>query len=71
MNQNQRSSDFVINPLPNPYLISNYPWLPDRFLYGDAYAAVNYGEVRLPGPGYEYVRGTIDNYGPIDIYRIL
>jgi len=71
LNQNQRRLEYQINPLPNPYMISNYPWLPDRFMTGDAYSKINYGEVRLPGPGYEYIRGSVDSYGPIDMYRIL
>lgn len=71
MNQSQRRMEYQINPLPNPYMILNFPWLPDRFLQGDQYQKVNFGEVRLPGPGYEYIRGSIDQYGPIDIFRIL
>ncbi len=71
INQSRRRTEFQINPLPNPYMILNFPWLPDRFLYGDQYSKIDFGEVRLPGPGYEYIRGTIDQYGPVDIYRIL
>ena len=70
-NQNIRFKDLKINPLPNPYMISNFPWLPNRFLVGDPYQQISYGEVRLPGPGYEKVRGSVDDYGIVDMFRIL
>jgi len=70
-NQNVRFKDLKINPLPNPYMIENFPWLPNRFLTGDPYSQISYGEVRLPGPGYEKVRGSVDDYGIVDMFRIL
>jgi len=45
------------NPLPNLYFQSNFNWLPKDyftdFYHGDVYASMPYGEIRLPGPGYE------------------
>ena len=71
LNQSNRRVEYQINPLPNPYMSLNFPWLPDRFLTGDQYQSIDFGEVRLPGQGYEYIRGSLDDYGPVDVYRIL
>ena len=71
INQSERWQQLQIHTIPNVYMIQNFPWLPDRFLRGDQYQQIPFGEVRLPGPGYEYIRGTVDQYGPVDIFRIL
>lgn len=68
---NIRRQEMQVNPLPNIYLTLNFPWLPEHFRTGDAYQKISFGEFRLPGPGYEYIRGSVDEYGIIDIYRIL
>lgn len=44
-----------INPIPN--MMPN--WLPERFLKGDPYAAIQRGELRLPGRAYESTHTNI------------
>ncbi len=71
LNQSNMWKELAVNPMPNVYMMLNFPWLPERFQYGDPYQQIPYGEVRIPGPGYEKIFGLIDNYGPLDIFRIL
>ncbi len=61
-----------INPLPNMMP----DWLPGSdyfidFRTGDPYAKIPFGEIRLPGPGYEKTHELVDNYGIIDRFLIL
>ena len=63
-----------INPLMNN-LAEKYPWLPEKFFRGDAYASMPMGEARLPGVGYESLNqlhpDQFGQYGIIDRYKIL
>lgn len=60
-----------INPLRNEM----ETWLPERFLTGDAYAALPKGEMRLPGKGYESIYNLhpdqFGQYGAFDRFKIL
>ena len=69
----QRASK--INPLLN-----NLPdWLPEKFRYGDAYASIPKGEMRLPGRGWESLNDyhsdmfstEEDKTGAFDRFKIL
>jgi len=65
-----------INEIPNEYMQRNYPWLPGEdyfinFKKGDVYSKIPYGEIRLPGAGYEATHKLYDDYGLIDKYLIL
>lgn len=65
-----------INPLMNK-MAENHPWLPQKFMVGDAFSALPMGEARLPGEGYEAINQlhpdqfASDGYGAIDRYKIL
>lgn len=47
----------------NPIINSMPSWMPDRFKFGDPYRNVEYGEVRLPGKGYESIRPELKGVG--------
>jgi len=60
----------------NPIANSMPTWLPDRFKFGDPYRNIDYGEVRLPGSGYEALHPELkdtssENYPDIFKYSIL
>ena len=65
-----------INPLMNK-MAEDHPWLPQKFMVGDAFSALPMGEARLPGEGYEAINQlhpdqfASDGYGAIDRYKIL
>lgn len=49
-----------VNPIRN-----NMPsWLPDKFHTGDAYANIQWGEARLPGPGYASLHPELRGVDP-------
>ena len=63
----------------NP-LLNNLPdWLPEKFRYGDAYASIPKGEMRLPGRGWEALNDyhsdmfstEKDKTGAFDRFKIL
>jgi hypothetical protein len=59
----------------NP-LVNNMPdWLPQRYLTGDAYAALPKGDMRMPGKGYETLNALhgdqFGEYGAFDRFKIL
>lgn len=64
-------SRIAYNPLRN----NMEQWLPERFLTGDAYAAIPKGEMRLPGKGYESIYelhpDMFGEYGAFDRMKIL
>lgn len=50
----------------NP-LLNNMPsWLPDEWHYGDPYTKVEWGEARLPGPGFASLHPELQNVDPED-----
>ena len=60
----------------NPIQNAMPTWLPDKFRHGDPYRIVEWGEARLPGPGYAarfpHLQGIDpEQYGAIDRYAIL
>ena len=59
----------------NPLRNNMETWLPERFLTGDAYAALPKGEMRLPGKGYESIHelhpDMFGDYGAFDRMKIL
>ena len=59
----------------NPLVNDMERWLPQRFLTGDAYAALPKGEMRLPGKGYESLNelhsDSFGTYGAFDRMKIL
>lgn len=65
-----------VNPLMNT-MAEKYPWLPQRYLFGDPFSSLPMGEARLPGEGYEAINQlhpdqfASDGYGAIDRYKIL
>lgn len=65
-----------VNPLMNK-MAEDHPWLPQKFMVGDAFSALPMGEARLPGKGYEAINQlhpdqfASDGYGAIDRYKIL
>nr|DAW13195.1 MAG TPA: hypothetical protein [Bacteriophage sp.] len=65
-----------VNPLMNK-MTEDHPWLPQKFMVGDAFSALPMGEARLPGEGYEAINQlhpdqfASDGYGAIDRYKIL
>lgn len=65
-----------VNPLMNK-MAEDHPWLPQKFMVGDAFSALPMGEARLPGEGYEAINQlhpdqfASDGYGAIDRYKIL
>ena len=65
-----------VNPLMNK-MAEDHPWLPQKFMVGDAFSALPNGEARLPGEGYEAINQlhpdqfASDGYGAIDRYKIL
>jgi hypothetical protein len=66
----RRRENELINEIPN----TMPPWLPGanyfkNFRQGDPYSSIPFGEIRLPGSGYEQFHGS--EYGPLDKYRIL
>lgn len=75
----ERSSAQTVNPIPNMMSLEQ-PWLPGsdyyiNFKQGDPYTAIQEGEMRLPGSGYERFN-TLNSdengkYGLIDQHKIL
>lgn len=67
----ENKSIININPLKN----TMPEWLPQRFLTGDAYAALPKGEMRMPGRGYETLNelhpDQFGDYGAFDRFKIL
>ena len=63
-----------VNPLMNT-MAEQYPWLPEKYILGDAYTKLISGEARLPGAGYEAINqlhpDQFGAYGAIDRYKIL
>ena len=65
-----------VNPLMNK-MAEDHPWLPQKFMVGDAFSSLPMGEARLPGEGYEAINQlhpdqfASDGYGAIDRYKIL
>lgn len=63
-----------VNPLMNT-MADQYPWLPEKYILGDAYTKLISGEARLPGAGYEAINqlhpDQFGAYGAIDRYKIL
>lgn len=65
-----------VNPLMNK-MAEDHPWLPQKFMVGDAFSVLPMGEARLPGEGYEAINQlhpdqfASDGYGAIDRYKIL
>lgn len=65
-----------VNPLMNT-MAEKHPWLPQKFMVGDAFSSLPMGEARLPGEGYEAINQlhpdqfASDGYGAIDRYKIL
>lgn len=63
-----------VNPLMNT-MAEKYPWLPEKYILGDAYTKLISGEARLPGAGYEVINqlhpDQFGAYGAIDRYKIL
>lgn len=63
-----------VNPLMNT-MAEQYPWLPQKYFFGDGYTKLISGEARLPGPGYEAINqlhpDQFGAYGAIDRYKIL
>lgn len=66
-------------PLYNPIRNTMPSWLPgpgergQDFLHGDPYAKIPYGEVRLPGKGYETLHPELEGVNPEDypdIYKL-
>lgn len=61
----------TINPLMNEMP----DWMPERFRFGDPYAAVPKGEARMPGAGYESLNelhsDIFGRYGAFDRFKIL
>lgn len=67
--------DFKRGQRINPLMNEMPDWLPDRFRYGDAFTAVNDGEMRLPGKGWESLNtlhpDQYGDYGAFDRFKIL
>jgi hypothetical protein len=66
----RRRENELINTIPN----TMPQWLPgsnyfQNYKEGDPYSSIPFGEIRLPGSGYEKFYGN--QYGPVDKYRIL
>lgn len=63
-----------VNPLMNT-MAEQYPWLPEKYILGDAYTKLISGEARLPGAGYEAINqlhpDQFGAYSAIDRYKIL
>lgn len=59
----------------NPLMNTMPDWLPNRFRYGDPFAAIPEGEGRMPGTGYESLNSLhpdmYGRYGAFDRFKIL
>ena len=69
--------DFKRNNIINPLRNTMPEWLPDKYHYGDPFTALQEGEARLPGKGYESLNKlhpdmyADDGYGSFDRFKIL
>ena len=59
----------------NPLMNDMPDWLPDRFRFGDPFAQIKKGEMRLPGKGWESLNelhpDQFGEYGAFDRFKIL
>jgi hypothetical protein len=56
----------------NPIMNDMPTWMPQRFKYGDPYRAVEWGEARMPGPGFAALHPELRGTSPEDypmLYR--
>ena len=59
---NYRGEIERLNPIMN-----NMPtWLPEKFRHGDPYRSVEWGEARMPGPGYAAIHPEMKGIDPQD-----
>ena len=67
--------DFKRGNMLNPLMNEMPDWMPDRFRYGDPFAAIKEGEMRMPGKGWESLNelhpDQYGRYGAFDRFKIL